>query len=150
MIQRIQSIYLLLVTSLLTINIFQPIGSFLDSKGLLYTFSPLHIAFPGNAGVTPWGQLAILILGAVIAFATIFLFKNRKLQVRLCILNTLVIAFYYVILGVFVLLNKSNTQLSFTPAFTICLPLIALIFNFSAIHAIRKDEKKVRATDRLR
>lgn len=151
MIQRIQSVYLLLVTALLTATIFQPIGSFINSKGLLFGFSPLNVTIPeGSLNVTPWGQLAILILGAIIALATIFLFKNRKLQARLCILNLFVIAFYYIVLCMFIMLQKGNSELSFQPAFTICLPLMALILNLLAVRAIRGDEAKVRATDRIR
>lgn len=152
MIQRIQSVYLLLVTALLATTIFQPIGSFVSNKGMFFGFSPLNVAIPGSSlNVTPWGQLAILILGAIIAFATIFLFKNRKLQARLCILNSFVIAFYYIILCMFIMLQKGgSSELSFQPAFTISLPLVALILNLLAVRAIRNDEAKVRATDRIR
>ncbi len=129
MIQRIQSVYLLLVTALLTTNIFLP------GAGLNYT---------------PWGQLAILILGALVSFATIFLFKNRKLQIRMCIFNMLIMTGYYIVFLLFVLMAKSNIQAPFQFSFGLCLPLIAMILNYLAIRAIRKDEDKVRAADRIR
>jgi len=151
MIQRIQSVYLLLVTALLTSNIFLPVGSFLDKNGMLYPFTPLHVALP-SAGLnyTPWGQLALLILGALISVATIFLFKNRKLQVRMCVFNTLILAGYYIVFLLSMLLTKSNTQTTYQFSLGLCLPLIAMIINYLAIRAIRKDEDKVRAADRIR
>lgn len=151
MIQRIQSVYLLLVTILLSLAIFQPIGTFIDRKGLILDFSPLKLAAHGSElGITPWGQLSLLILGAIISLATIFLFKNRKLQVRLSILNSFVIAFYYIILCMFIMLRQENSYFTFQPLFTFCLPLIGLILNLLAIRSIKSDEAKVRATDRIR
>lgn len=151
MIQRIQSIYLFLVTALLATSIFLPLGTFLDAKGMVYSFSPSAVTIPGSTvNFTPWAQLSMLILGALISLATIFLFKNRKLQIRMCVFNSLLMALYYAILCVFVMLTKGNAQLTFNPAYSVCLPLIALILNSLAVRAIRKDEAKVRATDRIR
>ena len=151
MIQRIQSVYLLLVTALLASNIFLPIGSFLDKNGLLYPFTPLHVALP-SAGLsyTPWGQLTLLILGALVSFATIFLFKNRKLQIRMCIFSMLILAGYYIVFLMFMLMIKNSISATFQFSFGLCLPLIAMILNFLAIRAIRKDEDKVKAADRIR
>jgi hypothetical protein len=151
MIQRIQSVYLLLVTALLASNIFLPIGAFLDKSGMLYPFTPLHVALP-SAGLnyTPWGQLALLILGALISFATIFLYKNRKLQIRMCTFNTLILAGYYIVFLMFMFMTKNSIPATFQFSFGLCLPLIAMILNFLAIRAIRKDEDKVKAADRIR
>jgi len=151
MIQRIQSIYLLLVTALLTSNIFLPIASFVDSKGIAFPLTPLHIAFP-EAGLnyTPWGQLALLILGALIAFATIFLYKNRKLQIRMSVFNLLITAGFYSVVLVSVIFLKNSSKAELNPSFGLCLPLIAMILNYLAIRAIRKDDAMVKAADRIR
>lgn len=151
MIQRIQTVYLLLVTALLTTTIFLPVGSFLDSNGLLYPFTPLNINLP-SAGLnyTPWGQLALLVLGALIAFATIFLFKNRKLQMRMCVFNSLIIAGYYLVYLMFVLMSKGNTNADFQFSFGLCLPVISLVLTFLAFRAIRKDENMIKTAYRIR
>lgn len=151
MIQRIQTVYLLLVTALLTTTIFLPVGSFLDSNGLLYPFSPLNINLP-SAGLnyTPWEQLALLVLGALIAFATIFLFKNRKLQMRMCVFNSLIIAGYYLVYLMFVLMSKGNTNADFQFSFGLCLPVISLVLTFLAFRAIRKDENMIKTAYRIR
>jgi hypothetical protein len=151
MIQRIQSVYLLLVTALLTSNIFLPIASFVDSKGVAYPLTPLHVAFP-EAGLnyTPLGQLALLILSALIAFATIFLYKNRKLQIRMSVFNLLIMAGFYSVVLVSVIFLKSSSKAVLSPSFGLCLPLIAMILNYLAIRAIRKDDAMVKAADRIR
>lgn len=151
MIQRIQTLYLLLVTALLTITIFIPVGSFIDTNGQTYNFTPLNITLP-SAGLnyTPWGQLAILILGAMIAFATIFLFKNRKLQMRMCVFNSLIIAGYYLVYLMFILMTKGTSNVSFQFSFGLCLPVISLILTYLAFRSIRKDDAMVKAADRIR
>ena len=151
MIQRIQSIYLLLVTALLTSNIFLPIASFVDSKGMVYPLTPLHVSFPEAwLNYTPWGQLALLILGALIAFASIFLYKNRKLQIRMSVFNLLIMAGFYSVVLVSVIFLKNSSKAELNPSFGLCLPLIAMILNYLAIRAIRKDDEMVRAADRIR
>ncbi|BEG98501.1 DUF4293 domain-containing protein [Bacteroides sedimenti] len=151
MIQRIQTVYLLLVAALLTITIFIPVGSFIDTNGLTYPFTPLNITLP-SAGLnyTPWGQLAILILAAMIAFATIFLFKNRKLQMRMCVFNSLIIAGYYLVYLMFILMTKGSSNVSFQFSFGLCLPVISLILTYLAFRSIRKDDAMVKAADRIR
>jgi len=151
MIQRIQSVYLLLVTALLASNIFLPVGSFLDKSGVAYPFTPLNVNIP-SAGLnyTPWGLLSLLVLAALVALATIFLYKNRKLQIRMCVFNTLIMAGYYIVFLLFMLLSKASSLASFQFAFGLCIPVIAIILNYLAIRAIRKDEDMVKAADRLR
>ena len=62
----------------------------------------------------------------------------------------LIMTGYYIVFLLFVLMAKSNTEASFQFSFGLCLPLIAMILNYLAIRAIRKDEDKVRAADRIR
>ena len=40
--------------------------------------------------------------------------------------------------------------MTFSPSWTVCLPLVAIILNWLAIRAIGKDEVLVKAHDRLR
>jgi hypothetical protein len=41
-------------------------------------------------------------------------------------------------------------SMTFSPSWTVCLPLVAIILNWLAIRAIGKDEVLVKAYDRLR
>ena len=88
MIQRIQSIYLLLVTGLLIASMCLPVGSLIDFNGAVSVFKPLGLTM-GDTFQSTWGLFCILMLAAIVAFATIFLFKNRILQIRMTIFNSL-------------------------------------------------------------
>ena len=85
MIQRIQSFYLLIVTGLLITAMCLPMGYFIDTTGE-HPFKALGIDVNGIFQST-WGIFGILMLSALVAFATIFLYKNRMLQIRMSIFH---------------------------------------------------------------
>ena len=96
-----------------------------------------------------WGLFGILMLAAIVAFATIFLFRNRILQIRMAIFNSVLLVGYYLafLAFFFVLKNEEN---SFQVHWALCFPLIAIILNYLSIRAIGRDEAMVHAADRLR
>lgn len=148
MIQRIQTIYLLLVTGLLITAMCLPSGYFIG-KDAIYTLSPSGVDVAG-AFYSTWGVLAVLILAAIISFATIFLFKNRMLQIRMTVFNIIIIAGYYLSFFTFMFMLKKETATDFQIAWALCLPFIAIVLNYLAIRAIGKDEVMVKAADRIR
>jgi len=93
-------------------------------------------------------DILTLILTVVIGlgcFITIFLYKNRKLQLRLTItmlvLSILNLIVYFSRLGKFL-----TGDLSFAAVFALTIP----IFLFLAARGIWKDEKLIKSLDRLR
>ena len=56
---------------------------------------------------------------------------------------------YYATLVTFIFMLKEESM-TFSPSWTVCLPLVAIILNWLAIRAIGKDEVLVKAYDRLR
>ena len=92
MIQRIQSIYLLLTTALMTVFLFLPIAQF-DTTDGIYSFTAQGIstieamttpvqdsaaAITQTSVFTPtWGVFVLGTVIAVLSFITIFLYKNR-------------------------------------------------------------------------
>ena len=148
MIQRIQSVYLLLVTGLLIASMCLPVGSIIDFNGAANVFKPLGLMI-GETFQSTWGLFGILMLAAIIAFATIFLFKNRILQIRMVIFNSLLLVGYYLaFLAFYFVLRSDDTSLQFHWA--LCFPLIAIILNYLAMRAIGRDEAMIHAADRLR
>ena len=96
MIQRIQSIYLLIVTGLLIAAMCLPVGQFIASDGVTaYVFKPLGVTLTDDAFQSTWGLFGILFLSTVVAFCTIFLFRNRMLQVRMTVFNSILLIGYY-------------------------------------------------------
>ena len=150
MIQRIQSIYLLLVTILLIISMCNPAGYIIGGDNEISTFGNLYITFPdGTQDYTPWALFGLLLIAAVTAFTTIFLFKRRMLQIRLSIFNSVLLIGYYAVC-IMLIFAALTEKTSFNASWTICLPFIAIILNWLAIRAIGKDEVLVKAYDRLR
>ena len=84
------------------------------------------------------------------ALITIFLYKNRNLQIRLSNLNMLVICIFIGTVFYFADHSKANEVLVVHYAVGCYFPLIQLVFTFLAMRAIRKDELLVRSADRLR
>lgn len=150
MIQRIQSVYLLVVTILLVVYLCSPLGTFITSDYSVTEVTNLSITSPdGTKDYAPWALFAILTLASLLTFVTIFLFKNRMLQIRLIVFSTVLLVGYYVTLITFILMLKGDTM-TYSASWTICLPLVAIILNWLAIRAIGKDEVLVKAYDRLR
>ena len=149
MIQRIQSVYLSVVTILMIVCMCSPVGSIIANTNEISEFGNLCITMPdGTKDYAPWALFAILLVVAILSFVTIFLFKKRMLQIRLTIFSSVVLIGYYLALVAYIFMLAENTN--FTPSWTICLPFIALILNWLAIRGIGADEALVKAYDRLR
>ena len=149
MIQRIQSVYLLAVTSLMIICMCSPVGSIIAGTQEISEFGNLFITLPdGTKDFAPWALFVILLVVAILSFGTIFLFKKRMLQIRLTIFSSVVLIGYYMALVAYIFMLAEEA--SFSPSWTICLPFVCLILNWLAIRGIGADEALVKAYDRLR
>ena len=136
MIQRIQSIYLLLVILL------SAVGAFL---------LPLWYKEDGSAvlALDQLTTLAFFGVSAVLALITIFLFKNRKLQFVLGRLN---IILNFILLGVLVYQSQLLSGGAAAPekGIGMLIPIISIVFIALANKAIKRDEDLVKSVDRLR
>ena len=151
MIQRIQSVYWLVITALLVVTMLSPLGFFTEAGGAFDSvLKPLGISLADGGYESTWGLFAILLLNAVVAFATIFLYKNRMLQVRMSVFSALLQIGFYVAAGVFIYMLKGDLQASFRPGWALALPFICIILNYLAFRATYADEVMVRASERLR
>lgn len=150
MIQRIQTLYLLLVVILGTLLCFFPPVQFLTDDVAEYI--PL-MAFD------KWPLATITLVVPVLALVNIFLFKHRLLQARLNIVNVVFSLGYYALLALYVAfvvkgyeqignttLANAEWYLNIWAAF----PLVNIVLTMMATRRILKDEALVRAADRLR
>lgn len=149
MIQRIQTLFLLLAAAALGSQFLVPYLQVSEGNPArtITTLSDGVLTPADNPGI-----LGLTSLGALISIAAIFLFKNRPLQTRLA-LTAVGISIMLVVLLAFttkMTLDQSpeggTIQLSLGLAF----PVIAVLLNWLAARAIRKDETLVRSMDRLR
>ena len=151
MIQRIQTVYWLVITALLVVTMLSPIGFFTEAGGAFDSvLKPLGLTLADGGTETTWGLFAILLLNAVVAFATIFLYKNRMLQVRMCVFSALLEIGYYAAGAVCVYMLKSDLEAAFRPGWALALPFVCIILNYLAFRATYADEVMVRASERLR
>ena len=103
----------------------------------------------GTKDYAPWALFVILLVVAVLAFGTIFLFKKRMLQIRLTIFSTILLIGYYATLVHFYFMLKEEFYDIFS--FMDCVSAVGCHhFELLAIRAIGKDEVLVKAYDRLR
>ena len=77
MIQRIQSVYLLIVAILSVILISNPIGSFVGTDNSITEFTNLSfVTQDGIENYKPWALFALQIISAIISLLTIFMYKK--------------------------------------------------------------------------
>ena len=149
MIQRIQTVYLLIVAILMVVMMSFPVGYFYTETSVSDMTNLAVMAPDGSVNYAPWALFAILMVVAIVALVTIFLYKKRMLQIRLTIFSTILLIGYYATLVTFIFMLKEESM-TFSLSWTVCLPLVAIILNWLAIRAIGKDEVLVKAYDRLR
>ena len=151
MIQRIQSVYLLLVAILLVVALCIPVGSYLCPNGFEAGFTNLGVRMEDGRLLSSWGMFALLLFSAIVALGTIFLFRNRVLQIRMTIFNSILLVGYYVAAIAFIFILKGKLEASgFQLGWALCLPAVCIVLNYLAFRGIYKDEVMVKAADRLR
>ena len=129
-----------------------PAGEFIGSDGIVaHVFKPLGVTLADGGFQSTWGLFGILLLSAIISLCTIFLFRNRMLQVRMTIFGSLLLIGYYIAFVVFVFILKEDLNVtSFQLGWALCLPAVCIILNYLAFRSIYRDELMVKAADRLR
>ncbi|MDR1984286.1 MAG: DUF4293 domain-containing protein [Prevotellaceae bacterium] len=138
MIQRIQTLYLLVVVFLQTVMLFSAQATVIDG------------AVEQSVSLSKNLQWQLLIgLTALLPLITIFLFKKRRKQIRLSIINSLLLLTLQIVV-VFTLINISNENVTINYSASDISPAISLILTILAIRFILKDEMKIRAYNRIR
>ena len=143
MIQRIQSIYLLL-SGVISGGIVFLVEMWSTIKNQVF-FQDLFSSEIVFVQVVPY----IYIVSAILSLVTIFLFKNRQLQFIMCRINILI---NLILLGLLVYLSLSlpgEASVS-EKGIGMFLPVLSVLLLVFANKAIKKDEDLVKSVDRLR
>ena len=130
MIQRIQSVFFLLsaLTSILIIFYFPVLSNEADNLFLFDHFIYLRL---------------LLLLSSLLAIFAIFQYKNRSRQRLISSLSRLMITFFYIITLVFY-----KEDFDFEIGLFLC--IIPFILLFIASYFVKKDEKLIKDSDRIR
>jgi hypothetical protein len=152
--QRVQTIFLALVIVSMVVGIFFPIWS-CQEDGTLYYLTPLHFSSDDGSGAVityfPYSITAILMMAAAtIALMELRRYDNRILQVKLGTLNSLILM--GVMISAVVLANKMTDAhpVNWNYGLGLYIPFAGVTFNWLAVRFIRRDEKLVRDSDRIR
>ena len=156
MLQRIQTLYLLIVVVAMSLTLFLPSMRAISPEGIDYALSTLRGFYPVEqggfhlSGVTMWLTITNIVI-LLIALFTIFMYKWRIIQIRFSIFNmVLLIGYYAIFFFTRYVIFEQNPMTSTTFSWPIILPLISAILTYLALRAIGKDEALVRSLDRLR
>lgn len=152
MIQRIQSLYLLVALVITSVLFSMDLAKLANETGLfrltvdgVYSIdSEVRLVMPAYA------LTSLLIADVALLLIIIFLFRKRILQIRLAAMGMVLLAG---LSGMIYYFGKTaskelGAELSFTWA--IVLPLVSMVLVFMAIKAIGRDEALIRSIDRIR
>lgn len=143
MIQRIQSIFLLLASG----SCFGIFGTDAADSPAPVEASRLFADASFDVFDSPV-LIACFALAGVLLLADIFLFKNRPLQSKISA-GALFVVGLGVGYGIY-LFFSNDIPANVTPDLGIGLPVLAVVFGTLASRYIKADEKLVRSADRLR
>lgn len=168
MIQRVQSVYLVVAIVMNVILLFAPFMIAESPQGaepaeqlIVEGAKTLYAASEEGAAALEMNlerynylSLSIALLTSFLLLVVIFMFKQRLKQVMFCRLALLLEA---AILAAMLLYDvpaakdlMENAPDDYTYQYGIVFPIIALLFIFMAIRAIMADERLVRSADRIR
>jgi len=146
MIQRIQTIFLLLAAIILGITFAFPFVRALGPTVFVpFLYDGVYNVVDHPALIVTFAATALLCL------LSIFLFNNRPLQMRVTMLSVLLtIVCAGLTIFLFTQLVPMFYALSLRYSAGLFLPLGAILFQILAYRGIKKDERTVRSMDRLR
>ncbi|MFA6923463.1 MAG: DUF4293 domain-containing protein [Bacteroidales bacterium] len=157
MIQRIQSIYLSAVVAIIVLMFFLPIIN-IELNGKHYILELIGVVQNTNGNsfdflyVIPLFCISAFV--GLLSFITIFLFKKRPVQITICkinfIFNLILILLVFYFYPDIIIKNKLGSNVICNFSIGAVLPLLNMILLLLANKAIRKDEKIVKESNRIR
>lgn len=175
MIQRIQTLYLLVAVLLCLACLCLPVGRFAAPDGeTVATMYNLWLHIPSQVGdtlhsvdaadsvpvlaaeaqghhsFTPWALFVLLVLVTCGLVFSIFLYRTRLVQSRLVMLCMVLLVGWYALYAAFAVILSSRYEVDFQLMPWAAFPAVACILSYLAFRGILKDEALVRSLDRLR
>ena len=156
MIQRKQSLFLLLAVIASALTFFFPLAEFIGEKGSFVMFiHQVQDLVPDSANHYTLNFLLPLLSAnsfvIIFSLIAVFLYKNRKVQMQIIKLNILL---EVVLIGLFFfyyvdVLEKASGAIASYKA-GVFMPMASLILLVLAYRGVVQDERLVRSADRLR
>ncbi len=135
MIQRIQTIHLICAAIIGVVS------------AIIEVCHPFLSDADGISKFVSYAYTTILFLGSIVSVRSIFMYKNRSLQMKTVALGCVVFVFSYAFVLIFTALGTTKSPWQNV---TFYLPALCVCFNILAHKRIRYDDDLVRSADRLR
>lgn len=154
MIQRIQSIYLLLAGIFAALAFATPCALFTgaqpDATCTLYGCH--YVTSPATEELFsyPFGVTLMTALCMALPLIIIFGYKNRKRQINHVNLAMLLAVAWYAVCAAYCFAAASRTGFEVAPSYGLVFPALSLLALYLAKRGIKHDEALVRAADRIR
>ncbi|MFP4059284.1 MAG: DUF4293 domain-containing protein [Bacteroidales bacterium] len=155
MLQRVQTLYLVIALICMLMLVFFPIAEFITTGGHVYELRFFNLVPVENynesfqPGTWPFTTLISIII--IILVADIFFFRNRMLQMRLTIFNIVLMfgltgMIYYYVWQIVDMVNA----IQYTFHVTCILPVVSAVLLILAFRGIRADELLIKSLNRIR
>ena len=153
MIQRIQTVFLLVVVLLQASMLIFPISEFIIQGNQIIVFKATGFISEGIAVEEIYQTNLIFIfisLTVLLPLVSIFLYKRRVIQMRLCVYNLILTLGFQGMLYWFI--TKIGGQFEGVVSYKFCFifPVVSSILTYLAFRSIKKDDNLVRSLDRIR
>lgn len=154
-IQRWQSVLLLIVAICMGCFTFMSLGQ-VQLPDYTLNFTTFGFSYEGEATngapvgylMHTWGLFIVALLSAIIPVINIFLFKNLRLQKRLCMIEILFLIAVIAGGAIYAYTGVDNGAVSWSSL--VCAPFIALLADIMAFNRINADDRLLKSADRLR
>ena len=152
MIQRIQTLYLLLATAMMSLTLFLPLATIVYGGNELVLKAFTLSGVESIEGALPVYLGAFLAVTTALLLVIIFLYKKRLVQIRLCVSTIVLLLGSAGLIGLYCyrLCDILSGDLVFMLGFASLMPIVAIIPVVLAIRGIARDEALVRSLDRIR
>jgi hypothetical protein len=152
MIQRIQTIYLLIADLLIASLFIAPLAEFAGKDGRIFllTINGVFVEASKEIISRSWPLFILVCLILILLTLTIFQYKNRIRQKNLSYLTVFLLIGLTAAICFFIWRNDTMLEGTYALKIYFTFPPISAIFIFLAIRGIAKDEHLVKSIDRIR
>ncbi len=142
--QRIQTVYLLIAVILMAVFTFMPVFTVIGADGAATSVG----ALPTGGMTWSWLLLVLDVLVMAMCCITIFKYRDLKGQIRLAAIDMLVIV--ALIAAVAGMACQYNCPVGIEVEWQLLLPVLALVFVFLARRGMKHDKKLLADSERIR
>ncbi len=154
MIQRIQTLYFLIALLLQVYILTGPIVEFTSDSPVNYEMSFKGLEVNGDDGaILTEKTIPLMIIGSIIPLLilpALFLFRKRKIQMRLAIFSILLTIGFMCLSAWYIFYYKEKLSLGLIYSVRTVLPMVSAILLYLGFRGVLKDEVLISSYDRLR